>query len=53
MAKQPDLLVAITSTSTIKVERFDEIGQWGECIASFENKFLEMVFWFLEEVIIC
>ena len=46
----PGHLVAITDMYTTKLERFDEIGTHGKC--NFENKFLEMVFQSLEEIII-
>ena len=42
--------VAITSTCTMKLERFDEIGTRGN--RNFENEFLEIVFQFLEGIII-
>ena len=42
----PCHLVAITSTCTMKLERFDEIGTQGK--RKFEDKHLEMVFQFLE-----
>ena len=46
----PGYLVAITSTCTIKLEHFEEIGTCGK--RNFENKFLDTVFQFLEEIII-
>ena len=45
----PGHLVAITSTCTMKLERFDEIGIRDK--RSFENEFLEMTFQLLEEII--
>ena len=42
--------VAITSTRKAKLERFDETGTGGN--RNFENEFLEMVFQFLEVIII-
>ena len=42
--------IATISTRTTKLERFDEIRTHGK--DNFENKFLEMVFQLLEEIII-
>ena len=50
MTDLPGHSVAITSTRTMKLEHFDEIGTWDKC--KFENKFLEIIFQFLEEMII-
>ena len=49
MADLPGHLVAITSTCTMKLERFDEIGIRDK--RNLQNKFLEMVFQLLEEII--
>ena len=50
MADLLDCSVAISSTYMMKLESFDEIGRSGKC--NFENKFLEMVCQFLQEIII-
>ena len=50
MAGLPGHSVAITSTCRTKLERFDKLGKQGKC--NFENKFLDMGFQFLEEIII-
>ena len=50
LAELPGHSVATTSTCTTKLERFDEIRTRGK--SHFENKFLEMVFQLLEEIII-
>ena len=49
LADLPGHSVAITSTCTTKLERFDEIGTRGN--RNFENEFSEMVFQILEEII--
>ena len=50
LADLPGHSVAITSTCMTKLERFDEIGTRGN--HNFENNFLEIVFQFLEDIII-
>ena len=50
MADLPGCSVAITSICTTKLERFDEIRTRDEC--NLENKFLEMVFQLLEDIVI-
>ena len=50
MVDLPGHSVAITCTCIMKLECFDKIGGLGK--HNFENKFLEKVFWFLEEIII-
>ena len=50
MADLPGHLVAITSMYTRKLGCFNKIELHDKC--KFENEFLEMVFQFLEEVII-
>ena len=44
------VFVAITSMCTTKLERFNKIGTHSN--RKFEKEFLEMVFQFLEEIII-
>ena len=43
-------LVAITSTCTTKLERFDEIGIQDK--RNFKRKLLEMFYWLFEEIAI-
>ena len=50
LADLPGRLVATTSKFTTKLERFDKIKTRGK--RNFGNKFFEMVFQLLEEVII-
>ena len=50
MADLPGYLVATISMYTTKLEHFDEIRTHGK--HNFKNKFLEMVFQLLEEIII-
>ena len=50
LADLPGSSVATTSTCTTKLERFDEIRTSGK--SDFENKFLEIVFQLLEEIIV-
>ena len=51
LANLPGRSVATTSMSTMKLEHFDEIRNHGK--SNFEKEVLEMVFWLLQELIIC
>ena len=50
MVDLPGHSVAITSTCTTKLERFDEIGTQDK--RNFESKFFEMFYWFFKEIVI-
>ena len=52
MADLPDHSIAITSTCTTKLERFDEIGTLDKRDYIYGNEFLEIYFRFLEDIII-